>query len=112
MPSVLFEATNFTAVQVLYLVFINILSFYIVALLSGYLSERLRKTRQELHEKSIDFDDLRVLQEHILKSVGSGILTMDLSGNITSWNPAAEQITGYSHDEIKNRLAGSFREQH
>jgi two-component system, NtrC family, sensor histidine kinase PilS len=99
---------NFTAVQVLYQVFINILSFYIVALLSGYLTERLRKTHQELHDKSIDFDDLRVLQEHILKSVGSGILTMDLSGNVTSWNRAAEQTTGYSSDEIKNRWQDVF----
>ena len=93
---------NFTAAQVMSQVFINILSFYVVALLSGHLAERLRKTHQELRDKSIDFDDLRVLQEHILKSVGNGILTMDLNGSITSWNPAAEQITGYSYDEIKN----------
>lgn len=102
------RSQNFTAVQVLFQVFINILSFYIVGLLSGYLSERLRKTRQELQEKSVDFEDLRVLQEHILRSVGSGILTMDLQGNIASWNPAAEQITGYRYDEIKSRWQQVF----
>ncbi len=102
------QSTNFTSLQVLYLVFSNILSFYAVALLSGYLSERLRKTRQELHEKNIDFADLRVLQEHILRSVGSGILTTDMTGRITSWNPAAELITGYSHDEIRFRLQEVF----
>jgi two-component system sensor histidine kinase PilS (NtrC family) len=102
------QSTNFTSLQVLYLVFSNILSFYAVALLSGYLSERLRKTRQELHEKNIDFADLRVLQEHILRSVGSGILTTDMAGRITSWNPAAEHITGYSHDEIRDRLQDVF----
>ena len=99
---------NFTAIQVLFQVFINILSFYSVALLSGYLSERLRKARQELREKSSDFADLQVLQEHILRSVGSGILTMGLQGNIASWNPAAEQITGYRHDEIKDRWQEVF----
>jgi len=102
------RSLNFTAMQVLYLVFINILSFYTVALLSGYLSERLRKTRQELREKSTDFNDLRALQEHILKSIGSGILTMDLEGHITSWNPAAEHITGYSYAEIRGRLQEVF----
>ena len=102
------RSQNFTAVQVLFLVFINILSFYTVGLLSGYLAERLRKTRQELQEKSVDFEDLRVLQEHILRSVGSGILTMDLQGNIASWNPAAEQITGYRYDEIKSRWQQVF----
>ena len=102
------RSLNFTAMQVLYLVFINILSFYTVAFLSGYLSERLRKTRQELREKSTDFNDLRALQEHILKSIGSGILTMDLEGHITSWNPAAEHITGYSYAEIRGRLQDVF----
>jgi len=104
------RSQNYTAVQVLFLVFINILSFYSVGLLSGYLSERLRKTRQELQKKSVDFEGLRVLQEHILRSVGSGIFTMDLQGNIASWNPAAEQITGYRFDEIKARWQQVFGE--
>jgi two-component system sensor histidine kinase PilS (NtrC family) len=98
----LVRSLNYTAMQVLYLVFINILSFYTVAFLSGYLSDRLRKTRLELRVKSMDFEDLRSLQDHILKSVGSGILTMDLDGHITSCNPAAEYITGYNYAEIKN----------
>ncbi len=102
------RSQNFTAVQVLFQVFINILSFYIVGLLSGYLSERLRKARKELREKSMDLEDLRVLQDHILRSVGSGIVTMDLKGNIASWNPSAELITGYRYDEIKGRWQQVF----
>jgi two-component system sensor histidine kinase PilS (NtrC family) len=102
------RSQNYTAMQVLYLVFINILSFYAVALLSGYLADRLYKTRQELREKSSDLSDLRTLQEHILKSIGSGILTVDFKGLITSWNPAAELITGYTHDEINIRLQDVF----
>ncbi len=102
------RSPNYTAMQVLHLVSINILSFYAVAFLSGYLSERLRKTRQELHEKNSDFNDLQALQDHILKSIGSGILTMDLEGTITSWNPAAEKITGYSYFEIRGRLQEVF----
>ncbi|MDH4163184.1 MAG: ATP-binding protein [Nitrospirota bacterium] len=100
----------FTAGQVLFLLFVNIISFYVVAFLSGYLSERLRRTRQELQEKSSDFDDLRVLQDHILRSVGSGITTMDMSGKITSWNNAAENITGYGLDEIRDLWTQVFGE--
>jgi len=96
------RSLNFTAMQVFYQVFVSILSFYIVAFLSGTLSERLRRTRLELQKKSVAFEDLRVLQEHILRSVGSGIFTMDLQGNIASWNPAAEQITGYTFGEIRD----------
>jgi two-component system sensor histidine kinase PilS (NtrC family) len=104
----LVRSMNFTAMQVLYQVFINILSFYVVALLSGYLSDRLRKTRQELRAKSMDYEDLRTMQDHILKSVRSGILTMDLEGKITSCNPAAEHITGYSYAELKVRWQDLF----
>ncbi len=104
----LVRSTNFTAMQVLYLVFINILSFYTVAFLSGYLSDRLRKTRQELREKSIDYEDLRTLQDHILTSVRSGILTLNLEGHVTSCNPAAEYITGYSYMELKSRWQDVF----
>jgi two-component system sensor histidine kinase PilS (NtrC family) len=102
------RSQNFTAMQVLYQVFLNIVSFYIVAFLSSFLSDRLRRTRQELREKSLDFEDLRSLQEHILRSVGSGILTMDLDGRVTSWNPAAEYITGYGIEEIRKKAQEVF----
>jgi two-component system sensor histidine kinase PilS (NtrC family) len=104
----LVRSLNYTAMQVLYLVFINILSFYTIAFLSGYLSDRLRKTRQELRAKSMDYEDLRTMQDHILKSVRSGILTMDLEGQMTSCNPAAEYITGYSYAELKTRWHDIF----
>ena len=105
---ILVRSQSFTAMQVFYQVFTTILSFYIVAFLSSYLSDRLRKTSQELQQKSTDFEGLLVFQEHILRSIGSGILTMDLVGNITSWNPAAENITGYSYLEIKGRWRQVF----
>jgi two-component system sensor histidine kinase PilS (NtrC family) len=104
------RSQNFTPAQVLYQVFISIISFYMVAFLSGYLSDRLRKTRQQLKEKSTDFEDLRVLQDSILRSVGSGIVTMDMEGRVTSWNPAAEQITGYRYAEIRERSHEVFGE--
>jgi two-component system sensor histidine kinase PilS (NtrC family) len=102
------RSQNFTPFQVLYLLFVNILSFYLVALLSSYLSERLRKTRQELQEKSMDFEDLRVIQDHILRSVGSGIVTMNMTGDITSWNNAAEMITGYRFEEARGNWKSIF----
>ena len=104
----LVRSLNYTAMQVLYLVFINILSFYTVAFLSGYLSDRLLKTRQELRAKSMDYEGLRTMQDQILKSVRSGILTMDLEGKITSCNPAAEYITGYTYTELKSRWQDLF----
>ncbi len=102
------RSQNFSVGQVLYLLFVNILSFYVVAFLSGYLAERLRTTRRQLREKSIDFADLRALQDNILRSVGSGIATLTMGEEITSWNHAAENITGYSFDEIRERWISVF----
>ncbi|HWR72374.1 MAG TPA: ATP-binding protein [Nitrospirota bacterium] len=104
------RSQNFTAIQVFYQIFINIFSFYTVAFLSSNLSDRLRKAKQELQEKNIDFEDLRNQQDLILKSVASGILTMDLAGHVTSLNPAAEYITGYAGNEIRQRVQDIFGE--
>lgn len=102
------RSQTYTAGQVLFLLFVNIVSFYLVAFLSGYLAERLRRTRQELQAKRIDFEDLRVLQDLILRSVGSGIVTINMAGRITSWNNAAEVITGYDVEAIRERWTSVF----
>jgi two-component system sensor histidine kinase PilS (NtrC family) len=104
------RSQNYSPGQVLYLLFVSILSFYVVAFLSGYLSERLRRTRQELREKSIDLDDLRAFQDNILRSVASGIVTMNMSGEVTSWNNAAEQITGFGLEDIRDSWKSIFGE--
>lgn len=104
------QSQTFTAIQVFYKVVINIFTFYTVAFLSSNLSDRLRRARQELREKSVDFEDLRNQQELILKSIASGILTMDLAGHVTSLNPAAEHITGYEGGEIRLRVQDIFGE--
>jgi two-component system sensor histidine kinase PilS (NtrC family) len=102
------RSQNYSDGQVLYQVFVHILSFYSVAFLAGYLTERLRATHQELRTKSEDFDELRILQQQILRNVGSGILTINLQGEMTSWNRAAGQITGYGPGEMRENWKSIF----
>ncbi len=47
--------------------------------------------QEEMHWKEL---------ETILMSTPAGIFTLDRNQNITSWNNAAERITGYSADEV------------
>ena len=83
-----------------YNIFLNSCAFYLVAFLSSYLSESLRKTHQRLQETSHDLTELQAFHHNILQSMRSGVLTTDLHGKITSYNHAAELITGHTLSEV------------
>ena len=78
----------------------NIIAFYLVAFLSSLLSEQTRKSRKELKEKQFDLDRLETLNRNIVQSISSGLLTIDLDGNVVFFNKAAEEITGYSLTKV------------
>ncbi len=86
-----------------YNIFMNSCAFYLVAFLSSYLSESLRRTHQRLQETSHDLTELQMFHHNILQSMHSGLLTTDLQGKITSYNRAAEVITDYSLSEVYGR---------
>jgi len=98
--SMQFPYTPVDASVMYYNIFLNACAFYLVAFLSGYLSESLKKTRQRLQQTSHDLNELQAFHHNILQSMQSGVLTTDLSGKITSYNRAAEIITGYSLGEV------------
>jgi len=48
--------------------------------------------------------------EVTLASIGDGVITSDVNGNVTMLNPVAEQLTGWTSDEAKGRpLTEVFR---
>jgi len=77
-----------------YNIFAHITAFYLVAYLSGNLSERLRRVTVRLEEKDIDLRDLKAFSRDVIESIPSGLFTMDLNGRITTFNEAAQRITG------------------
>lgn len=81
----------------------HILSFYLIAFLASFVVERERKTRTLLAEKQGAFEQLGLLHQSIIESVDTGILTVNLNGQIKSFNRAATEITGLSFREIENR---------
>lgn len=85
---------------VLYLMAMNIISFYLVALLSAYLAEQLQRKEEELRERLVDYSHLEKLYKHIVQNVTSGLITVDEKGRITSLNRMAEEITGYNLTEV------------
>ena len=81
----------------------HILSFYLIAFLASFVVEQERKTRTLLVEKQTAFDKLDLLHRSIIESVDTGILTVNLKGQIKSLNRAAAEITGLSFQKIENR---------
>ena len=93
----------FTAGYVFSRIIIYILSFYLIAFLAIFVVEQEKKTRTLLQEKETAFDQLDLLHRSIIESVDTGILTINLRGQIKSFNRAAEEITGYSFAEAEDK---------
>ena len=75
-------------------------TFFITAILSSLLSERLRRTEKALVSTSLKFDQLSVLYKQIFDDIPSGVITVLNFKKIISFNPASEKITGYISGEI------------
>ena len=86
--------------EFLYNIFIHILSFYITAYLSGYLSYRLERTVQKLEEKDTHLKDLELFNIKVIESLPSGLFTTDMAGNALIFNRAAERITEIRKDQV------------
>ncbi|MCD6352964.1 MAG: PAS domain S-box protein [Proteobacteria bacterium] len=95
-PSVLY----YKASDIFYTIAMNITGFYATAFLSSLLSEQTRRSKKELKEKEIDFKQLEALHNNIVQSINTGILTLNQNDEITSFNKAAQEITGYSIFEV------------
>ncbi len=73
---------------------VQIMGFYLIAWLSGTLASRLQESQIALRRAGIDLAALRELYGNIIENIGSGILTVDDTGHITSFNRSASSITG------------------
>jgi two-component system, NtrC family, sensor histidine kinase PilS len=88
---------------IFYLIVVNIAAFYVVAFLSSYPSELARKSRVELKAKQADIAKLEALNEWIIRSITSGLITLDDRGSIILFNPGAEEIFGLKSGEAIGR---------
>ena len=88
----------------------HIIAFYAVALLAGYLTEELKRTGESLTLAKREILDLEHLQAAILRSMGSGLMAVDLEGKVMFLNQAGEALlrkAGMSPEEH----AGLFSDQ-
>jgi two-component system sensor histidine kinase PilS (NtrC family) len=96
------EPPIYDASQIFYTLITYMATFYIVAFLSSALSEELKKKGKELIQKQVDYDHLEAFNRNIIQSLDSGLLTIDLSGNINFLNRTAEKILDRNEEDLKN----------
>jgi len=97
------EASTYSNIETLYLLFLNIVAYLTVAYLSGGLAEKLSFTRERLKEKATGLAELKAFHEHVVQSMSTGLMTTGLNGEITSFNRAAEEIMGFRLGEVKGK---------
>jgi two-component system sensor histidine kinase PilS (NtrC family) len=86
----------------------NLVGFVLVGLLAGNLAERLRKTGGALRAATANAADFARLNEDILRSLTSGLLTTDLDGTIRQINPAGAALLGGPAEAIEGRPASDL----
>ncbi|MFQ5786761.1 MAG: nitrogen regulation protein NR(II) [Thermodesulfobacteriota bacterium] len=79
--------------------YFNFSGFIMVAVLSGYLSDRMSVARKELGESKKNLSILKNLHENILQSLTTGVITLDLQGRVISINKKGFEILGVVSNE-------------
>ena len=79
------------------------LTFFLGAFISAMFGTMLRSTTRELSSTKYDFDRLSQLYKIIFDNIGTGILTINREGIITSANNATSAITGQQPGELLGR---------
>jgi two-component system sensor histidine kinase PilS (NtrC family) len=80
------------------------LALIVVGLLSGTLAEQLRRADESLVEKDRGLSRLQAFHQNVVQSISSGVFTTDATGRITSFNRAAQEITGHPPEAVLSRL--------
>ena len=86
-----------------YSIFLHILTFFLVAFVSGFLAERLRAKDVELADTSQALRRAKLETDDILRHLNSGLFTIDRDGHIIFFNRAAEEILGFAESGVRGR---------
>jgi two-component system sensor histidine kinase PilS (NtrC family) len=86
-----------------YVVALNVFGFFVVALLSGSLAEKVRASGERLKQASTQIADLQALNQHVIDSLPSGLATTDVGLRILTFNRGAETITGVPCESAAGR---------
>lgn len=82
---------------------LNDVAFLFVGLLAAQLASRQTRSEVEMREAANALASLRALHERIVESIRSGVITTDLERRVYTVNRAAEEMTGYSSEDLRGK---------
>ena len=89
-------ATLFPSVQ-------SIASFFVIAWLSGFLTNKLNETEKLLKEKQNEYRDLDAFKDALLQGIGSGVAITDSRGRINYFSRQAQVLTSFDEAHVKGK---------
>jgi len=110
--SELFSSALFTDRNNLVPIYFHLIGFVLIAILGGYLSQKIKIAGEKLGKSEESFIILKNLHENILKSLTSGVITLDLEEKIISINQWALNIFDISSPDeaVGNKINGIVKE--
>lgn len=107
-----FQLTGPEGLQGYSTVAFHIVSFYLVAFLSGSLARKQAETGRALAATTSSLQRLQSMHGRIVQNMDAGLLTVDQRMRVTSLNRAAEEMMGVTADEAVGQelegLVGGF----
>lgn len=94
--------------RVVYLLVSHLVAMLALAWLASYLSERVRAQDRELEQRQKAVARLKALNENIIESINSGLLTTDLNGRVNFMNRGGSEITDYGQEQIEGADVGEL----
>jgi two-component system, NtrC family, response regulator PilR len=82
---------------------LSIGSFFVIAWLSGFLTNKLSETEKLLKEKQIDYQELDAFKDALLQGIGSGVAITDQDGRINYFNRQAQSLTSLEEASVKGK---------
>jgi two-component system sensor histidine kinase PilS (NtrC family) len=86
----------------------NFAGFYATALLTSYISEKLQRTFEELDVNRQSLAELRALNQNVVQSIPSGLMTLNPAGSISFINPAGCSILRVEPHQAIGRVVTDF----
>jgi two-component system response regulator PilR (NtrC family) len=82
---------------------LNIGSFFVIAWLSGFLTNKLSETEKLLKEKQTDYQKLDAFKDALLQGIGSGVAITDGQGRINYFNQQARSLTSLDEEYVRGK---------